>query len=143
MNRDVLWRILALRGIQPKLVNLLSGVYSGTKSAVRCDGTIFDFFPVNTSVRHVCVLARTLFNTCMDHVLGRMSEKSDCGVSFGTVRMNDLDFAEDAVIFAETTEVLAGALGSLSKEAEPLGLRVSWIKTKTKVPALGDIVVRR
>ena len=88
-------------------------------------------------------LALTLFNTCMYHVLRRMSEKSDCRVSFGTIRITDLDFSHDAVIFAETTEVLAGALGSLSKEAEPLGLRVSWIKTKTKVPALGDIVVRR
>ena len=57
-------------------------------------------------------------------------------MSFGTVRITDLDFADDAVIFAETTEVLTGALDSLSEEAEPLGLRVSWIKTK--VQAFGD-----
>ena len=54
VNRDLLWRILALHGIQPKLVNLISGLYSGTESA----------------------LAPTLL-----HVLGRMSEKSGCGVS--------------------------------------------------------------
>ena len=36
------------------------------------------------------------------------------------VRNTDFDFADDAVIFAETTEVLAGALWSLSEEAEPL-----------------------
>ena len=36
------------------------------------------------------------------------------------------------------TEVLEGALDSLSEEAEPLGLRVSWIKTK--VQAFGDIL---
>ena len=41
-----------------------------------------------------------------------MSEKSGCGVSFGTVRITDLDCTDDAVIFAETTEVLAGALDS-------------------------------
>ena len=58
----------------------------------------------------------------MDHVLERMPEKSGCEVSFGTVRINDLDFANDAVIFAETTEVLAVALDSLCEEAEPLGL---------------------
>ena len=50
-------------------------------------------------------------------------------VSFGNVRITDLDFADDAVIFAETTKILAGALDSLSEEAEPLGLRVPWIKT--------------
>ena len=73
----------------------------------------------------------------MDHVLGRMLEKSGCGVSFGSVRINDLDFADDAVIFVKTTEILAGALDSMSGEAVPLGLRVSWIKTK--VQAFGDI----
>ena len=43
----------------------------------------------------------------MDHAMGRMLEKSGCGVSLGTVRITELDFADDAVIFAETTEILA------------------------------------
>ena len=86
------------------------------------------YFSVNTGVRQECVLVLTFFNTCIDHVLRRMSEKSGCGVSFGKVRITDLDFADDAVIFAEITEVLAGAL----EGAEPLELRVSWIKTKVK-----------
>ena len=34
MDRDVLWRILALRGIRPKLGQLISGLYSGTKCCV-------------------------------------------------------------------------------------------------------------
>ena len=76
-------------------------------------------------VRQGCILAPTLFNTCTDHELGRMSEKSGCEMSFGTVRITDLDFADDAVIFAETPEALSGALDLLSEEAEPLGLRVS------------------
>ena len=46
----------------------------------------------------------------MNLALGRMSEKSGCGVSFGTPQINDFDFAKDAVIIAETTEILAGAL---------------------------------
>ena len=40
--------------------------------------------------------------------------------------------------YYHTTEVLAGALDLLSEEAEPLGLRVSWIKTK--VHTFGDIL---
>ena len=73
----------------------------------------------------------------MDHVLAKMSETLSCGLSFETVRITDFDFADDAVIFAETIEVRAGALETLSEEAEPLGWRVSWIKTK--VHAFGDI----
>ena len=67
-----------------------------------------------------------------------MLENSSCGVSFGTVRITDVDFADDAIIFAETTEVLSGALDLLSEEAESLELRVSCIMTK--VQAFVDIL---
>ena len=43
----------------------------------------------------------------------------------GTVRIIDLDFADDAVTLAETNEDLAEALESLSEEVEPLDLRDS------------------
>ena len=39
VNRDALWRILGLRGVPPKLIDLMSELYSGTESAVRCGGT--------------------------------------------------------------------------------------------------------
>ena len=53
-----------------------------------------------------------------------MSERSSCGASFGNVKICDLDFADDAVIFAKTLDVLLGALEVLNEESEPLGLRV-------------------
>ena len=54
------------------------------------------------------------------------------GGLFGTVRITDLRFVNDAVIFA--TEVLSEALKSLSEEAEQIILRV--FRTKT----IGDIL---
>ena len=48
--------------------------------------------------------------------------ESGCGISFVIVRMTDLDFADDAVIFSEITGVLGEALYSLSTEVEPFGL---------------------
>ena len=74
VNRDALWRILGLCGVSPKLINLMSERYSGTKSVVRCGGAISDLFPLVTGVRQGCELAPTLFSTCMDWILGRMSE---------------------------------------------------------------------
>ena len=32
LNRDALWIILSLRGVPPKLINLMSELYSGTES---------------------------------------------------------------------------------------------------------------
>ena len=36
----------------------------------------------------------------------------------------------DAVIFAKTLDIFFGALEMLNEESEPLGLQVSWVKTK-------------
>ena len=89
-------------------------------------------------VRDVFLPLQHPSDTCMDHVLGNMSEKSCCGVSFGIVWTTTLDFADDAVIFAAASEILAGAFDSLGEKAEPLRLRASWIKTK--VQAFDDIL---
>ena len=73
MNRDALWRILGLRGVPPKLIHLMSELYSGTESVVRCGDTISDLFPVVTGVLQWCVLAPTLFSACTDWILERIS----------------------------------------------------------------------
>jgi len=59
-----------------------------------------------------------------------MSERSSCGASFGNVKISDLYFADDAVIFAETLDILLGTLKVLNEESELLRLQVSWVKTK-------------
>ena len=115
VNWDALWRIFGLCGVPPKLINLISEPYSGTESAVRCGDTISDLFRIVTGVCQGCVLAPTFFSTCMDWILGRMSERSSCGAWFGNVKISDLDFADDAVIFAETLDILLGALEVLNE----------------------------
>ena len=62
----------------------------------------------------------------MDRVVGG----SAGGASIEEARITDLDFANDAVIFAETLDVLTHALETLSEEAEPLGLHFSWFKQR-------------
>ena len=54
VNWDALWRILGLRAVPLKLINLMSELYSGTESAVRCGGSISDLFPVVTGVNQGC-----------------------------------------------------------------------------------------
>ena len=50
-----------------------------------------------------------------------MSERSSCGASLGNVKISDVDFAVDAVILAETLDVLMAALEALIEELELLG----------------------
>ena len=138
VHRETLWDILRVRGIPARIIDLLTGLYSGTESAVKCGGGISNSFPVNSGVRQGCVLAPSLFNTCMDWVLGKVADQSHCGASVGNSKVTDLVFADDAVILAESLEVLVMALEVLHEEAKPLGLEVSW--TKTKVQAFGGLL---
>ncbi|KAG0714353.1 Ubiquitin carboxyl-terminal hydrolase 46 [Chionoecetes opilio] len=89
-------------------------------------------FRKENGVRQGCVLAPSLVNACMDWVLDKVVDQSDCGASIGNTKITDLVFADDAVIFAESLEVLAMALEALHEEAKPLGLEVSWLKTKVQ-----------
>ena len=73
-----------------------------------------------TGVHQGCVLALILFSVCMDCILGRILERSSCGASFGNVKISDLNFADDAVIFAETLDILLGPLEVLNEESELL-----------------------
>ena len=94
-------------------------------------------FPVVTGVRQGCILAVTLFSACMNWILWRMSERSSCSASFGNAKICDLDFAADAVVFAEMLDILMGTRQALNEESEPLELWASCVKTK--IQAFNDI----
>ena len=110
-----------LRGVPPKLINLMSQLYSGADSALSCGDAISDLFPVVTLVRQRCALAPTFFSACMDKILGMRLERSSCGASVGNIKISDIDFTDDAVIFAETLDIILGSLEVLNEEPVPLG----------------------
>ena len=59
-------------------------------------------------------LVPTFFNTCKDLVLNWAVNQSICGTFIGNINVTDHNFADDAVIFAETLDVLVLALKTLS-----------------------------
>ena len=92
--------ILDLCGVPLKLINLMSELYTGTGSAVRNGDTISDISSCYWSSSGVCTGPHTF-----QHLYGVDSGedvRSSCGASFGNLKISDLDFANNAVIFAET-----------------------------------------
>ncbi|KAI8496908.1 hypothetical protein Bbelb_255630 [Branchiostoma belcheri] len=130
--RNALWLLLKALGVPAKLVHLLSLLYSNTSSRVKVNGLLSDSFVINSGVRQGCVLAPTIFNVAIDHVMGRTVEQCNCGVSFRDFTVTDLDYADDVAILAEVLEVLQLALQAMDTETQPLGLIVSWEKTKVE-----------
>ena len=94
---------------------------------------MYSFFPVNIGVRQGCVLAPSLFNTCIDWVQDRVVEQIHCEGSVGNTEITDLVFADYASILAESQEVVVLAIEALHEEVKPLGLKVSWAKTTVQV----------
>ncbi|KAI8515766.1 hypothetical protein Bbelb_065790 [Branchiostoma belcheri] len=136
VDRPALWKILKILGAPTKLMNLLSLLYSTTTSSVRVNGQTSASFNINSGVRQGCVLAPIIFNTAIDFVMGRTISQSACGASFGNVTITDLDYADDVAILAEIMQALNLALHIMDSETRPLGLQISW--QKTKVQSLSD-----
>ena len=91
VHRGSLWKLLYLRGIPSKIIALIQSLYSDSSSAVRIGGEFSEYFSVATGVRQGCVLAPSLFNVCMDWVLGRTVEQGFREALFGEEVFTDLD----------------------------------------------------
>ena len=46
-HRETLWDLLRLCGIPARIIGLLTGLYSGNVSTMKCGGGVSSFFPVN------------------------------------------------------------------------------------------------
>ncbi len=66
----------------------------------------------------------------MNWFLNRVMDQSLCEAIVRNSKITDLVFADDSVILAESLEVLVMALEAIHEEVKPLGLEVSWTKTK-------------
>ncbi|XP_038048237.1 uncharacterized protein LOC119722267 [Patiria miniata] len=60
------------------------------------------------------------------------------GVSFGDVKLTDLDYADDVAILAELMDIIHLALEAMNEETTPLGLSINW--DKTKIQSLSDYI---
>ena len=69
VNRPALWQVLRQVGLSTKVQRLLRDLHTNTRSCIRAYGTTSDFFEVNNGVRQGCVLAPSLFNIFLDHII--------------------------------------------------------------------------
>ncbi|XP_047492124.1 uncharacterized protein LOC125041318 [Penaeus chinensis] len=130
LHRESLWEILRLRGIQIRIIGLLARLYIGTESAVNFDNGLSSFFTISSRVKQGYVFALTLFSTCMDWILGKATVRSHCGAPLVDIKDTDLDSVKDVATLFESLETLVAALYAFSIKAKPLGLEISWTKTR-------------
>ena len=77
-----------------------------------------------------------MFNCIIDYLMENVSARVP-GIQVGPYHLTDLEYPDDAAIFATNPNNISSALSIFDAEACKLGLRASW--AKTKIMKFGDI----
>ena len=134
--RDCLWHILHPIDIQPKIMRVLERMYTDTSSCVRINNTLSDWFTISSGVRQGCVAVPGLFNCIIDYLMENVSAMVP-GIELGPYHLTDVEYADDATIFATNLNDISSALAIFDAETCKLGLRTRW--AKTKIMKFGDV----
>ena len=96
------------------------------------------WFKVEKGVRQGCILSPCLFNFYAEYIMwsARLDE-SQAGIKIARRNINNLRYARDNTLMAESEEDLKSLLMKVKKESEKAGLKLN-IK-KTKIMASGPI----
>jgi hypothetical protein len=157
VNRDALWRILAVYGVHPKLITLLKALHTDSTAAVRIAGQVGSSFATTSGVRQGCVIAPALFNIFLDFVVRKALREmpADCGVhlrvrsAFGggsdparssLERIVMLLYADDLVLMSHSLSELRLMLLTLDRVAAEFGLHINAAKTEIHVDTPGGNV---
>ena len=84
------WDLLHLHEILEKIIGLLTGLHSGTVSAMKCGKESVQFLFRERGSETGMRAFSTHLNSCMDEALGKVVNQSPCGASNGNIEINDL-----------------------------------------------------
>ena len=115
MDHNKLWKILKEVGIPDHLTCLLRNLYSGQEAAVRTRHGTTDWFQIGKGVRQDCILSSCLFNLYVEYIMrnARLDE-SQAGIKIAGRNTNNLRYADDATLMAESEEELKSHHGFIS-----------------------------
>ena len=134
VDQDKLWKALREVGIPDHLTCLLRNQYVGQEATVRTLYGTTDWFKIEKGVQKGCLLSPCLFNLHAEHILrnARLDELQ-AGIKIGGRNMNNLRYADDTTLIAESEEELKSLLTRVKGESERPGLRLHIKNTKIMV----------
>ena len=125
-------------GIPDHLTCLLRNLYAGQESTVRTGHGTTDWFQIGKGVRQGCIVSPCLFNLYAEYIMRNAGlEEAQAGIKIAGRDINDLRYADDTTLMAESEEELKSFLMKVKEENEKVGLKLNI--QKTKVMASGPI----
>ena len=117
---------------------LLRNLYAGQEATVRTGHGTTDWFQIGKGVCQGCILSPCLFNLYAEDIMKNAGlEETQAGVKIARRNINNLRYAVDATLMAESEEKLKSLLMKVKEESEKVGLKLNI--QKTKIMASGPI----
>ena len=125
-------------GIPDHLTCLLRNLYAGQETAVRTGHETTDSFQIGKGVHQGYILSPCLFNFYAEYIMRNAGlEETRAGIKIAGRNINNLRYADDTTIMAESEEELKSLLMKVKEESEKVGLKLNI--QKTKIMASGPI----
>ena len=117
---------------------LFRNLYADQEATVRTGHGTTDQFQIGEGVHQGSILSPCLFSLYAEYIMqnGRLDETQP-GINTARSNMNNLRYADDTTLRAESKEELERLLVKLKDESEKVGLKLN--SQKTKIMASGPI----
>ena len=90
-----------------------------------------DWFQIGKGVCQGCILSPCLFNLYTEYIMGNAGlEEVQAGIKIAGKNINNLRYADDTSLMAESEEELKSLLMKVKEESEKVGLKLNIQKTK-------------
>ena len=94
-------------GIPDHLTCLLRNLYAGQEATVRTEHGTTDWFKIGKAARQGCILSPCLFNLYAEYIMRNAGlEEAQAGIKIARRNINNLRYADDTTLMAESKEEL-------------------------------------
>ena len=125
-------------GIPDHLTCLLRKLYARQEATVRTEHGTTDWFQIGKGVRQGCILSACLFNLYAEYIMRNAGlEEAQAGIKIAGRNINNLRYADDTTLMAESKEELKSLLMKVKEESDKVVLNLNI--QKTKIMASGPI----
>ena len=132
------WKILQEMRILDHLTCLLRNLYAVQEATVRTGHGTTNWFQIGKGVCQGCILSPCLFNFYAEYIMRNAGlEEAQAGIKIARRNINNLRYADDTTLMAESEEELKSLLMKVKEESEKVGLKLNI--QKTKIMASGPI----
>ena len=106
-------------GIPDYLTCLLRNLYAGQEETVRTGHGTTDWFQIGKGVRQGCILSPCLFNLHAEYIMRKAGlDEAQAGIKIARRNINNLRYADDITLMAESEEELKSLLMKVKEESE-------------------------